>query len=218
MRVYPRVCGGTPQRVVIAIRPYGLSPRVRGNHEDGKITGRIMRSIPACAGEPRGNNEPWFQVRVYPRVCGGTPGVAVARQYAGGLSPRVRGNLQDFEPEVTMLRSIPACAGEPTCRRHWHYDDAVYPRVCGGTSWQLGCAGCGGGLSPRVRGNQPRVLTCGGSVRSIPACAGEPELTRCCPGRPAVYPRVCGGTPWHFDSDPCYHICQGNGTAPMPTF
>ena len=51
-RVYPRVCGGTLYGCEIVLPDYGLSPRVRGNHDyiDGK------GSAPG----------------VYPRVCGGT--------------------------------------------------------------------------------------------------------------------------------------------------
>ncbi len=50
------------------------------------------------------------------------------------------------------------------------------------------------GLSPRVRGNH-RGGGCGvGSLRSIPACAGEPPLSTSTTQRPTVYPRVCGGT------------------------
>ena len=55
-------------------------------------------------------------------------------------------------------------------------------------------AGCGWGLSPRVRGNhrvwphKPRGLG------SIPACAGEPRTGSSATGWIGVYPRVCGGT------------------------
>ena len=51
-----------------------------------------------------------------------------------------------------------------------------------------------GGLSPPVRGNLGKARAIGKSIRSIPACAGEP-LDREASGNPAgVYPRLCGGT------------------------
>ena len=96
---------------------------------------------------------------------------------------------------VVTLRSIPACAGEPTGTCITRRLMRVYPRVCGGT----------GGHAT----DQERV------VRSIPACAGEPATATPGPGAmsglsprvrgnlslsaPAslplrVYPRVCGGT------------------------
>ena len=92
-RVYPRVCGGTPLTVVSLDTLMRLSPRVRGNHLAGRLEARVPRSIPACAGEPRGFSGRLDPRRVYPRVCGGTI-VEARRCYGtGGLSPRVRGNL-----------------------------------------------------------------------------------------------------------------------------
>ena len=114
-----------------------------------------------------------------------------------GLSPRVRGNLGTPNVASTLTRSIPACAGEPRLRRLPALPSAVYPRVCGGTSYS--------GLSPRVRGNLCRNSTTCVPRRSIPACAGEPrglsprvrgnQLRSCAFSRARrVYPRVCGGT------------------------
>ncbi len=50
------------------------------------------------------------------------------------------------------------------------------------------------GLSPRVRGNHPRVHVDKERVRSIPACAGEPLASAQIMISLRVYPRVCGGT------------------------
>ena len=50
--VYPRVCGGTGNVLFVRVRRYGLSPRVRGNHEAWMGPNGRQRSIPACAGEP----------------------------------------------------------------------------------------------------------------------------------------------------------------------
>ena len=72
-------------------------------------------------------------VRVYPRVCGGTPRDRSGVAYREGLSPRVRGN-----------RSICICIAAA---------DWVYPRVCGGTGRHMLAGHISAGLSPRVRGN-----------------------------------------------------------------
>ena len=53
--VYPRVCGGTLVRYLTTYEATGLSPRVRGNLLFHLASTRSMRSIPACAGEPRRN-------------------------------------------------------------------------------------------------------------------------------------------------------------------
>ena len=50
----------------------GLSPRVRGNPGEAQQFYINDRSIPACAGEPIGQNPHGVLRRVYPRVCGGT--------------------------------------------------------------------------------------------------------------------------------------------------
>ena len=51
--VYPRVCGGTPRTSTTASVRLGLSPRVRGNPVSAPVGSTGLRSIPACAGEPR---------------------------------------------------------------------------------------------------------------------------------------------------------------------
>ena len=153
--VYPRVCGGTTARNRPLLPVAGLSPRVRGNRIDPARVASYAWSIPACAGEPRDADGKHDGVGVYPRVCGGTTCPALARDGPGGLSPRVRGNLGQAQTSAAAIRSIPACAGEPSsCGRSKRFR-GVYPRVCGGTPDQ-------GGLSDTESG-------------SIPACAGEPK-------------------------------------------
>ena len=194
-QVYPRVCGGTLDRSTVHRGAKGLSPRVRGNLG----TCWLIRSIPACAGEP-----PSFRSTLASGsipACAGEPNFSIRYPLLYGVYPRVCGG--------TRSRLIPACAGEP---KEWLH--TVYPRVCGGTAPTVSspavypacevyprvCGGtcprvCGGtthrvdsygnGLSPRVRGNpgwpaiaciyrQPVIFPW-----SIPACAGEPV-------RPAV--------------------------------
>ena len=172
--VYPRVCGGTRTARCMAVRMAGLSPRVRGNLEEGHKEqaglrsiprvrgnrhaaahdGAAFGSIPACAGEPRHTRLHLARRQVYPRVCGGTI-LSISRAVASmGLSPRVRGNLIDVVVAEPDARSIPACAGEPNACTNKGRLSEVYPRVCGGTitparSWQGS-----DGLSPRVRGNR----------------------------------------------------------------
>ena len=136
-RVYPRVCGGTPCGLLFLRALPGLSPRVRGNQPRNPQILLEHRSIPACAGEPTGRrlngHTPW----VYPRVCGGTSARANTFRFERGLSPRVRGNLLAMGEPIDVLRSIPACAGEPTAPHAQNGKIEVYPRVCGGTSDRL---------------------------------------------------------------------------------
>ena len=192
--VYPRVCGGTSMTPSICATVLGLSPRVRGNRGHRPPPTGSRGSIPACAGEPRSAACHQSLGSVYPRVCGGTWSAAFWLCSARGLSPRVRGNRERAAGWGTGLRSIPACAGEPTRFHLLRPRREVYPRVCGGTpSIQFYLPFCSG-LSPRVRGNRPLPLPPAYRFRSIPACAGEPSSRIRCYPPPGVYPRVCGGT------------------------
>ena len=72
LQVYPRVCGGTENRCLAREFWTGLSPRVRGNRQTLWPVRRRVRSIPACAGEPKLITPSTLTFPVYPRVCGGT--------------------------------------------------------------------------------------------------------------------------------------------------
>ena len=188
-------CAGEPPGLGIRSGSLsGLSPRVRGNHGKGNTGDDDVRSIPACAGEPGAGLGSRGWRRVYPRVCGGTPGRTTMKTPAGGLSPRVRGNPRGECHRRHCHRSIPACAGEPSGGRPGKPGQTVYPRVCGGTTPTGTGTTALEGLSPRVRGNPGAHYDENASWGSIPACAGEPSGGR--PGKPGqtVYPRVCGGT------------------------
>ena len=155
--VYPRVCGGTGGRYDYRYGGRGLSPRVRGNRRRPRQRNGQVRSIPACAGEPRRSLECVLISLVYPRVCGGTSLWSESTPVHGGLSPRVRGNLSPSPARVKPAWSIPACAGEPPAGHFLLWGVQVYPRVCGGTPHLRVGGRPQDGLSPRVRGNPERA-------------------------------------------------------------
>ena len=192
-KVYPRVCGGTAVRPGTDSGYWGLSPRVRGNPRGSGATLFLLRSIPACAGEPLPSSGVSIIMQVYPRVCGGTLQGCAATPPGFGLSPRVRGNRQRTRRPCGTARSIPACAGEPRRQQFFTERAEVYPRVCGGTCWEPLLTRVQSGLSPRVRGNRHRRPPVLYRPRSIPACAGEPTPPE--PSTPAaggLSPRVRG--------------------------
>ena len=178
--VYPRVCGGTFRRLRRRDSAAGLSPRVRGNRKTSADCRRPRGSIPACAGEPHVGQGRRAGQEVYPRVCGGTIGIAYWSEPGRDLSPRVRGNHLFVTGLALLARSIPACAGEPAARLSAPYMDMVYPRVCGGTQSIPTARRPCWGLSPRVRGNPLPPIPWPAAAGSIPACAGEPP----CPAAP----------------------------------
>ena len=172
----------------------GLSPRARGNPEGVAPHGVQGGSIPACTGEPAGRQLLPVVPRVYPRVHGGTACAGAGRGYAGGLSPRARGNRISEQVSLPEQRSIPACTGEPDLDTLVLRPLPVYPRVHGGT-WMISPQVVGQlGLSPRARGNRIAASTAPEGQRSIPACTGEPSTPRSRRRSRTVYPRVHGGT------------------------
>ncbi len=175
----------------------GLSPHARGNPGKlGAFSGR-MGSIPACAGEPIDTRSLLRGFAVYPRMRGGTTLCACEVVPEPGLSPHARGNPFPFAAEVSMVGSIPACAGEPKQASRDHRKMWVYPRMRGGTmnhrdydAWLVG-------LSPHARGNHVGQGTNAGVYGSIPACAGEPTIVCLWLALSWVYPRMRGGTQIH---------------------
>ena len=121
VQVYPRACGGTVATPSPTAPRWGLSPRVRGNLWRPLGADAFSGSIPARAGEPVRIARRGPFLRVYPRACGGTAGTAMLYISDPGLSPRVRGNLQNWVQFLANKRSIPARAGEPktTARPRW---------------------------------------------------------------------------------------------------
>ena len=193
-KVYPRVCGATEYRPVVALPLSGLSPRVRGNQIPDLLAAGQVGSIPACAGQPLVAGVAGVVGTVYPRVCGATTTGGVCVNLPVGLSPRVRGNQSPPEYTPRGIRSIPACAGQPLAVPDHQRVTMVYPRVCGATGDPRGQGKPSKGLSPRVRGNQSGTLKSRLPLRSIPACAGQPHRGDQGLGKGPVYPRVCGAT------------------------
>ena len=180
-------------RVNNGLHTIGLSPRLRGNHQiDGRRTDE-ERSIPAPAGEPPVWPVSSWSEPVYPRACGGTRYRLPDQGIGGGLSPRLRGNRCEKDALSSVLRSIPAPAGEPIAGTAPSSRTAVYPRACGGTASAPFVSQIAPGLSPRLRGNQDpltgRVLAEGVYPR---ACGGTPSSTAPVQGSQGLSPRLRG--------------------------
>ena len=90
--VYPRPRGGTVHQVEQVLDFQGLSPPTRGNLPPDIVAPVAVRSIPAHAGEPRGDVGDSDAPAVYPRPRGGTDRGTIAAIRERGLSPPTRGN------------------------------------------------------------------------------------------------------------------------------
>ena len=167
---------------------------MRGNRRYSTSAWSHSRSIPALAGEPIRTWKTITLWPVYPRACGGTWRNTGGSFLWRGLSPRLRGNLEEHRGQLPLARSIPALAGEPNPGQRTLQMARVYPRACGGTISGVRRRRVKRGLSPRLRGNPPRSAAATTTQRSIPALAGEPRGDRPSVLGPLVYPRACGGT------------------------
>ena len=92
-----------------------------------------------------------------------------------GLSPRVRGSLEDVRRRDRIPGIIPACAGKPTSLQGSQALDEDYPRVCGEAGSNTVETASWEGLSPRVRGSPVAVGNLIQHRGIIPACAGKPS-------------------------------------------
>ena len=117
--VYPRVCGVTEKERKEHSTDGGLSPRVRGHLVLGPSWDDSKGSIPACAGSPTDRSQCPHGWRVYPRVCGVTPGTVCQEQGATGPSLRVSLRKSDSLSQGGTLYDTlqvrrPNC--NPSCR------------------------------------------------------------------------------------------------------
>ncbi len=193
--VDPRVGGGDRPRPLRLHPPEGRSPRGRGRRRSARSRRPQRGSIPAWAGETRGNIPSQRDCPVDPRVGGGDASRLDKAHYTAGRSPRGRGRPRRRQGRRLGGRSIPAWAGET-----WMVDlgaggNAVDPRVGGGDSTGQRIYADAMGRSPRGRGRLEQRAMANPLARSIPAWAGETYSGRTKTGAASVDPRVGGGDP-----------------------
>ena len=128
--VHPRVCGEQESNSSRPALIYGSSPRVRGTGNRGDDRGRILRFIPACAGNSPSGCMRVPQHTVHPRVCGEQLCEEPWYSILAGSSPRVRGTGRGSVEVCHRLRFIPACAGNRDLRKFSLASQTVHPRVC----------------------------------------------------------------------------------------
>ena len=129
---------------------------------------------------------------VYPRWRGELDGCPHIRKNPNGLSPLARGTHKDKLSRTTMLRFIPAGAGNSLFLSIMSKIPAVYPRWRGELGKSHHNHDPAIGLSPLARGT-PRVFAVAGCrARFIPAGAGNSEATGVVLTVMSVYPRWRG--------------------------
>ena len=104
----------------------------------------------------------------------------------------MRGTEVPTGEDLSLVRFIPACAGNRHIVRNPRKQKKVHPRVCGEQKLFLDVGSVASGSSPRVRGTVATFYAPIQSLRFIPACAGNRQEEPNCILSVAVHPRVCG--------------------------
>ena len=186
------MCGEQETIVEDKVREIGSSPRVRGTGNQRRRSNKLLRIIPACAGNSLPRPRPARHTTDHPRVCGEQWVVFLVAYALVGSSPRVRGTGTPSSAETSPSRIIPACAGNRNREAKASEAKSDHPRVCGEQVHRSLPSDACHGSSPRVRGtvrtpSAPRI-----AARIIPACAGNSTSFRCSNRHTPDHPRVCG--------------------------
>ncbi len=150
--VHPRACGEHKSASALYFRKYGSSPRVRGTQLGADHKERVLRFIPARAGNTADEAIRCEFVAVHPRACGEHNKSCRGALGRIGSSPRVRGTHRRVLVGSTTQRFIPARAGNTVEPLLTYANQTVHPRACGEHLRGRGRSGGLNGSSPRVRG------------------------------------------------------------------
>ena len=190
--VHPRMCG---ERLWISKSLpffFGSSPHVRGTLLKRQPRPHPMRFIPACAGNAGRLPALGQSHAVHPRMCGERVVPGGNHDMLSGSSPHVRGTLLKRQPRPHPVRFIPACAGNAAWVQCSSSGTSVHPRMCGERVELADTEPVKVGSSPHVRGTPLAANRQAGSIRFIPACAGNARWRHSLASRPSVHPRMRG--------------------------
>ena len=191
---YPRSRGATAGRVLGDTSGLGLSPLTRGNRQRRPVPLRVIRPIPAHAGQPLCVRWWGTTAGAYPRSRGATRQGFASGAAVTGLSPLTRGNHLGRRRDVLGAGPIPAHAGQPLPASVGRTISRAYPRSRGATHAGLPHDGIAWGLSPLTRGNQVATEGACGASGPIPAHAGQPSTDLQVSRLRRAYPRSRGAT------------------------
>ena len=187
----------------------GSSPRTRGTHQCRRGAAADWRFIPADAGNTSCTLTQRISSAVHPRGRGEHQAGAALVAGFDGSSPRARGTLVSDALSHVGRRFIPAGAGNTHCARIFFRIVAVHPRGRGEHTAQALYRGVPGGSSPRARGTPGSLSFVTGSLRFIPAGAGNTTPRSLMVNGVKVHPRGRGE---HSRSR--MHTCMPSGSSP----
>ncbi len=190
--VHPRGCGERSFFCVGVNKTGGSSPRLRGTRAKDVRHGRVIRFIPAAAGNAVVVRSLNSSISVHPRGCGERVVLSGLEIAQGGSSPRLRGTRVGRKRHQSGARFIPAAAGNAVTFTASITATTVHPRGCGERRNAALNQLVGFGSSPRLRGTLLHRSALTPTRRFIPAAAGNAARQINNLTRPAVHPRGCG--------------------------
>ncbi len=189
---HPRTCGANLLvRGELQLR-HGSSPHMRGKHQADRPRRRILRIIPAHAGQtpmllPRPMKNP-----DHPRTCGANHSLLPQETQKNGSSPHMRGKRHEEERRLYRQRIIPAHAGQTAKSGQHKPSTPDHPRTCGANAVWCRCVTNPTGSSPHMRGKQTVIAFLTDAPRIIPAHAGQTSYYAGTAGGAPDHPRTCG--------------------------
>ena len=171
--VYPRWRGEHCWMSLSNTERSGLSPLARGTLNIDRAVDKVIRFIPAGAGNTLVLNRPALETPVYPRWRGEHGNITNKINVNLGLSPLARGTLAEKEGSGVISRFIPAGAGNTETAPAVVSCLPVYPRWRGEHFATRSKPPIRVGLSPLARGTLGQRPGWHPIFRFIPAGAGN---------------------------------------------
>ncbi len=192
MVVYPRWRGELFCALAFCWLSRGLSPLARGTLCRCQHCWRVIRFIPAGAGNTVPRIISLSSSTVYPRWRGEHSASLMPIIGLGGLSPLARGTRRQRIVRLPLHRFIPAGAGNTSTLSITTDREPVYPRWRGEHPNGSALSYPQIGLSPLARGTQSDAIDALIDARFIPAGAGNTGVIPIAARNAAVYPRWRG--------------------------
>ena len=192
MVVYPRWRGELFCALAFCWLSRGLSPLARGTLCRCQHCWRVIRFIPAGAGNTVPRIISLSSSTVYPRWRGEHSASLMPIIGLGGLSPLARGTRRPRIVRLPRRRFIPAGAGNTSTLSITTDREPVYPRWRGEHPNGSALSYPQIGLSPLARGTLKVLKNIGFRTRFIPAGAGNTGVIPIAARNAAVYPRWRG--------------------------
>ena len=166
-------CGELSKPSWAIVQLDGSSPLARGTQDLDRLGYVADRFIPAYAGNSSLSWPCWRGTPVHPRLRGELFPDGLINDPLIGSSPLTRGTPVRFKPSFSLIRFIPAYAGNSRETVSRSKSKSVHPRLRGELKPLVIGVLFSDGSSPLTRGTLDSAEAVAQSVRFIPAYAGN---------------------------------------------